>query len=106
MVGIANKPFYCAAKHGVVGLTKAVALDQAKHGIRVNAICPGFIKTPMAMDNVDDIPGGFDAIVARNPTRRVGEPEDIAAAALFLCSDQAGFVVGQAWSVDGGTSVM
>jgi NAD(P)-dependent dehydrogenase (short-subunit alcohol dehydrogenase family) len=101
LAGIANKPFYCAAKHGVVGLTKSVGLDQAKHGIRVNAVCPGFIQTPMAMANIADI----DEISARNPTRRVGQPDDIAAAILYLCSDKAGFVIGQSLAVDGGISI-
>lgn len=104
VAGVPNKPFYTAAKHGVVGLTKAVGLDQAKHGIRVNAVCPGFVRTPMALANTEDLAGGPDAIAARNPTRRIGEPDEIAAAVLFLCSDKAGFIVGQALSIDGGIS--
>lgn len=104
VAGVANKPFYSAAKHGVVGLTKAAGLDQAKHGIRINAVCPGFIRTPMAMANMDDVAGGVDMVAARNPTRRVGAPDEIAAAVLFLCSDKAGFIIGQALSIDGGIS--
>ncbi len=104
VAGVPNKPFYTAAKHGVVGLTKAAGLDQARHGIRINAVCPGFIRTPMALANLDGVPGGVDMIAARNPTRRIGEPDEIAAAALFLCSDKAGFIIGQALSIDGGIS--
>lgn len=104
VAGVPNKPFYTAAKHGVVGLTKAAGLDQAKHGVRINAICPGFIRTPMALANTAETPGVLEAIAARNPTRRVGEPDEIAAAALFLSSDKAGFIIGQALSIDGGIS--
>jgi NAD(P)-dependent dehydrogenase (short-subunit alcohol dehydrogenase family) len=103
IAGVPSKPFYTAAKHGVVGLTKSVGLDQAKYGIRINAICPGFIKTPMAFANAEN-PGVLDAIKARNPTRRVGEPDEVAATTLFLCSQKAGFIIGQAISIDGGIS--
>jgi NAD(P)-dependent dehydrogenase (short-subunit alcohol dehydrogenase family) len=105
VVGVPSKPFYTAAKHGVVGLTKAAGVEQAKYGIRINAICPGFTKTPMALANTDEIPGGLDAVVARNPTRRVAEASEMAAAAMFLCSDEAGFIIGQSLSIDGGNSV-
>jgi NAD(P)-dependent dehydrogenase (short-subunit alcohol dehydrogenase family) len=103
VAGVPSKPFYTAAKHGVVGLTRSVGLDQAKYGIRVNAICPGFIKTPMALANTDK-PGVLEAIMARNPTRRVGEAGEVAATTLFLCSEKAGFIIGQAISIDGGIS--
>ncbi|TZG27519.1 SDR family NAD(P)-dependent oxidoreductase [Sphingomonas montanisoli] len=105
VVGVPNKPFYCAAKHGVVGITRSAALAQAKNGIRINAIAPGFIETPMALANLE--PGGMtvDFIAGRNPTRRIGRPEEIGAAAVYLCSPYAGFTVGQTLSVDGGVSV-
>ena len=104
VIGVPSKPFYCAAKHGVIGITRSAALDQAKHGIRVNAIAPGFIDTHMAHAS---LPPGFSAtdIAARNPTRRIGAPEEIAAAAIYFCSPLAGFTVGQTLSVDGGVAV-
>jgi NAD(P)-dependent dehydrogenase (short-subunit alcohol dehydrogenase family) len=104
VAGIPAKPFYCAAKHGVVGVTKSAGLDQAKHGIRINGIAPGYIDTPMALANT--LTGGatLEMIRDRNPTRRVGTAEEVAAAVLYLCSPQAGFIIGQTLSIDGGIS--
>jgi NAD(P)-dependent dehydrogenase (short-subunit alcohol dehydrogenase family) len=104
VIGVPSKPFYCAAKHGVIGITRSAALDQAKHGIRINAIAPGFIDTPMAHASLP--PGyGADDIAGRNPTRRIGQPQEIAAAAIYFCSPLAGFTVGQTLSVDGGVAI-
>ena len=94
---------YVASKGGVVGLTKALAVEYAPHGITVNTIPPGFIDTPMARkaEERGDLPN-FDAVVARTPVRRAGTPEDIAAACAFLCSDEASYITGQAINVNGG----
>jgi NAD(P)-dependent dehydrogenase (short-subunit alcohol dehydrogenase family) len=89
---------YGAAKHGVIGLTKTAALDYASAGIRVNAICPGAVDTAMTADA--EHVGDF--FISSNPMQRLGTPAEIAAAALWLCSDAASFVTGAALSVDGG----
>ncbi|WP_407176791.1 SDR family NAD(P)-dependent oxidoreductase [Bradyrhizobium sp. STM 3562] len=91
------------AKHGIHGLTKSAALEYGTRGIRVNAICPGLIWTPMADQMVAD--GQGDALKAMEksiPMGRVGRPEEIANAVLWLCSDAASYVTGQSISVDGG----
>jgi NAD(P)-dependent dehydrogenase (short-subunit alcohol dehydrogenase family) len=94
---------YVASKGGVVGLTKALAVELAPHGITVNTIPPGFIDTPMARraEAKGDLPS-IDAIAARTPVRRAGTPADIAAACAFLCSDEAGYITGQLIGVNGG----
>jgi len=101
--GAARMAHYVASKGGVVGLTKALAVEYAPHGITVNTIPPGFIDTPMARraEARGDLPS-IDAIAARTPVRRAGTPEDIAAACAFLCSDDAGYITGQAIGVNGG----
>jgi len=94
---------YCASKAGVIGLTQSVALDYAKHGIRVNAICPGGIDTPLTADPaVQQAMSGFvDAV----PMGRMGEAGEIAHAVLWLCSNQASYMTGQAITIDGGYTV-
>jgi NAD(P)-dependent dehydrogenase (short-subunit alcohol dehydrogenase family) len=94
---------YVASKGGVVGLTKALALELAPHGITVNTIPPGFIDTEMARraEARGDLPS-IDAVAARTPVRRAGTPDDIAAACTFLCSDEAGYITGQLIGVNGG----
>ena len=102
LVGFAGSPAYVASKHGVVGLTKTAALDYALSGIRVNAICPGVIATPM-VDRALGSSAEADATIAQmEPMGRAGLPEEIASAALWLCSDGAAFTTGQAIAVDGG----
>jgi NAD(P)-dependent dehydrogenase (short-subunit alcohol dehydrogenase family) len=96
---------YCAAKHGVVGLTRAAALDYANSNIRINAVCPGIIETPMMDRFSGGTPEGRQAVIAQEPVGRMGTPEEIAAAVVWLCSDAARFVVGSAMVVDGGQSV-
>ena len=100
--GIAGQAAYCAAKFGIVGLTKAAALDYAKAGIRVNAVCPGIIETPMMDRFSGGTPEGRARVVAQEPVGRMGRPEEIAAAVVWLCSDAAAFVVGHAMVIDGG----
>lgn len=93
---------YAASKHGVVGLTKAAALEYAKAGIRVNAICPGTIRSPMTERLFLHDPAREAQMIAREPIGRLGVPEDIAPAVVWLCSDAASFVTGHAMVVDGG----
>lgn len=97
-MGTAMISAYVASKHGVVGLTKTAALEYAKAGIRVNAVCPGVILTPM----VQRLPELIEAFTAAEPIGRLGKPEEIAEAVVWLCSDAASFVTGHAMAVDGG----
>lgn len=89
---------YCASKHGVVGITKAAALEYANKGVRINAVCPGMIDTPMT--NTDATRDMIEKMAAASPIGRRGQPEEIGGAVLYLCSDRASFVHGQAIAVD------
>jgi 2-hydroxycyclohexanecarboxyl-CoA dehydrogenase len=101
--GAARMAHYVASKGGVIGLTKALAVEYAPNGITVNTIPPGFIDTPMARraEARGDLPS-LDAVAARTPVRRAGTPGDIAAACAFLCSEEAGYITGQSIGVNGG----
>jgi len=99
LVGLPGRAAYHATKHGVIGLTKSAALDVAAEGIRVNAICPGCIDTPMG-EAID--PAAMTAFLKDQPIGRAGRPEEIAAAVLWLCSPGASLVLGVALPVDGG----
>jgi len=102
-VGFANSPAYEASKHGVIGLTKAAALEYATKNIRVNAVCPGFIKTPMLeRAGILSDPDVREQMAGLHPLNRLGQPEEVAEAVLWLCSDAASFVTGHALLVDGG----
>lgn len=102
LVGFGGVPAYVASKHAVVGLTKNVALDYAKQNIRVNAVCPGVIHTPMVDRFTGQDPKVLEQLVAAKPMGRVGQPEEIAETVLFLCSNAASFITGQAIAIDGG----
>jgi len=93
---------YCASKHGVLGLTKTAALENARSGIRVNAICPGSVDTPMLEAAMSADPQVRKMVLAGQPGGRLGTPEEIAEAAVWLCSDRASFVTGHSMLVDGG----
>jgi NAD(P)-dependent dehydrogenase (short-subunit alcohol dehydrogenase family) len=93
-------PAYTAAKHGVVGLTRVAAREYARHGVRVNAICPGTVDTPMFRHSMS--PEIIDHLISTNPTGRLAEASEIAEVALWLCEDAPGFLTGQAIAVDGG----
>jgi len=99
LVGLRGATAYVAAKHAVIGLTKTAAMEYATDGIRVNAVCPGFITTRMT-ERTREQRG--DAIVDRTPMGRFGEPRDIAETVAFLCSDRAAYTTGTAYEVDGG----
>jgi NAD(P)-dependent dehydrogenase (short-subunit alcohol dehydrogenase family) len=104
VIGIKNSPAYTAAKHGVIGLTRAAALDYAAQNIRINAVCPGYIDTPM-MDRYTGGAEGRAKVISEEPVGRMGTPEEIAAAVLWLCSDMAKFVIGSAMVIDGGQTI-
>jgi NAD(P)-dependent dehydrogenase (short-subunit alcohol dehydrogenase family) len=99
-------PAYTASKHGVVGLTKAAALEYADTGIRVNAVCPGIVDTPMLGRMVEDRDRLRDRLIARTPSRRPGKAEEIAEAAIWLASDRSSYMTGSAMPVDGGYVAM
>jgi len=94
---------YVASKHGILGLTKTAAFEYAKQGIRVNAICPAAVETPALMQNPDDF---LQRLREITPVGRIGRPEEVAAAVLWLCSDLAGFVTGAGIVIDGGVTTV
>lgn len=102
LVGIPGIPAYVASKHGVVGLTKAAALEFAERKVRINAVCPGAIETPMLQRFMSSTEGGREQMVATEPMGRIGTPAEIADAVVWLCSSGASFMTGQAVAVDGG----
>jgi NAD(P)-dependent dehydrogenase (short-subunit alcohol dehydrogenase family) len=102
LVGFTSIPAYVASKHGVVGLTRTAALEYAERGIRVNAVCPGVIDTEMVERFTGGQPEAEAAMLATEPIGRLGRPEEIADAVVWLCSNRSSFVTGQALAVDGG----
>jgi NAD(P)-dependent dehydrogenase (short-subunit alcohol dehydrogenase family) len=102
---LAGGSAYAASKHGVLGLTRTAALDAAPYGIRVNAVCPGVIETPLGIPDLDDGTSGLERFAARIPSRRVGQPADVAAVVAFLLSDDSRHVNGAAWLIDGGQTL-
>ena len=105
LVGFAGLPAYVASKHGVVGLTRASALEYARQGIRINCVCPGSTRTPMLEGFMGGDPKIEKMMKAGVPLGRLGRPDEIAAAIVWLCSDAASFVVGHAMAVDGGSVI-
>jgi NAD(P)-dependent dehydrogenase (short-subunit alcohol dehydrogenase family) len=102
LVGLPGFSAYVAAKHGVNGLTKTAALEYAKAGIRINAVCPGAIRTPMFERGARDNPGIEEQVVAAEPVGRMAAPAEVGEAVVWLCSDAASFVTGLPMAVDGG----
>jgi NAD(P)-dependent dehydrogenase (short-subunit alcohol dehydrogenase family) len=102
LVGVAGRAAYHAAKHGVLGLTKSAALEYAARGIRINAVCPGIINTPMVASMLVGEEQVMKEMMKDVPIGRLGRAEEIAAAVLWLCGPGASFVVGHALAVDGG----
>jgi NAD(P)-dependent dehydrogenase (short-subunit alcohol dehydrogenase family) len=102
LVGMAELPAYVASKHGIVGLTKTAALEYARQGIRVNAVCPGVIRTPMVERFAAANAQAQAELSAAEPIGRLGEPEEVARAVVWLCSTAASFITGSCLPVDGG----
>lgn len=102
LIGNPGLAAYHATKYGVIGMTQSAALENAPRGIRLNAVCPGTIDTPMVAKMLKEQPEAMDVIMGKQPNKRLGRPEEVAAAVLFLCSDAASFILGVALPVDGG----
>jgi NAD(P)-dependent dehydrogenase (short-subunit alcohol dehydrogenase family) len=104
---LARSAAYVSSKHAVVGLTQAAALDAARHGIRVNAVCPGVVETPLGVPDLDTSPASaeLERLAARIPLRRVAQPEDVASMVAFLASSESRHVTGAAWLIDGGQTL-
>ena len=102
LAGVRFMPAYVASKHGVIGLTKAAALEYAKTGVRVNAVCPGPILTPALEEYMKDNPKVGENLRGNNPSGRVGLTEEVAQAVVWLCSERTSYITGHALAVDGG----
>jgi NAD(P)-dependent dehydrogenase (short-subunit alcohol dehydrogenase family) len=102
MVGLPNRAAYCASKGAVISLTRALAIDHVRDGIRVNAVCPGTVDSPWVRRLVEEVGESLDALRARQPMGRLGTTDEIAQAVLYLASDAAAFVTGTAMVIDGG----
>jgi NAD(P)-dependent dehydrogenase (short-subunit alcohol dehydrogenase family) len=102
LIGFPGQAAYVASKHGVIGLTKVAALDYGARGIRVNAVCPGTVRTPMVDTAVSNDPALAAHLVSLHPIGRIGKPDEVAEAVVWLCTDASSFVLGAALPVDGG----
>jgi len=105
LVGVPGRAAYHASKHGILGMTKSVALEYASQGIRINAVCPGIIITPMVEDMLVNQAEAMDVLIEQLPIKRLGKAEEIADVVLWLCSNASTYVIGQAIAVDGGYTV-
>ena len=105
LVAIPMSVGYIASKHALLGLTKAASLDAIKDDIRINAVCPAVIDTPL-IKQAKSIPGFLEGMVASHPIGRIGQPEEVAKAVLFLSSDESSFMMGQGMVVDGGVTIL
>lgn len=105
LLGFPNLAPYVASKHGVIGLTKTAAVEFSADGVRVNAICPGVIETPMVARTREEDPEQIEGTIAATPIDRLGQPEEIGSAAVWLASEDASFVTGESLVVDGGFSI-
>jgi 2-keto-3-deoxy-L-fuconate dehydrogenase len=102
LVGLPNRAAYCASKGAVIALTRAMAIDHVRQGVRVNAVCPGTVDSPWVRRLVDEAGESLDALRARQPMGRLGTPEEVAQAVLYLASDAAAFITGSGLVIDGG----
>jgi NAD(P)-dependent dehydrogenase (short-subunit alcohol dehydrogenase family) len=102
LVGLPERAAYHASKHGVIGLTKSAAVEYAPRGIRINVVCPGVVETPMVASMLEGQAEAMAAIIQQQPIGRLGRAEEVAAAAVWLCSPAASFVVGAVLPIDGG----
>lgn len=102
LIGLPGRAAYHASKHGVIGMTRSAALEYAAKGIRINAVCPGTVETPMVTEMLAGEPEAMKEIMRDQPIGRLGRPEEIASAVLWLCGPGASFVIGHALAVDGG----
>jgi NAD(P)-dependent dehydrogenase (short-subunit alcohol dehydrogenase family) len=102
LVGLPNRAAYHASKHGVIGLTRSAAVEYAPKGVRINAVCPGTIDTPMVADMLESQADTMEQILSEQSIGRLGRADEIAASVLWLCSPGASFVIGAALPVDGG----
>lgn len=102
LIGAPGGSPYTASKHAVIGLTRSVALETARHGVRVNAVCPSYIETPMVTSITEENPRMAERVTQASPMRRLGTPEEVASAIVYLCSDGASFINGTTLAIDGG----
>jgi NAD(P)-dependent dehydrogenase (short-subunit alcohol dehydrogenase family) len=102
LVGVPGRAAYHATKHGVIGLTKSAALEFAERGIRINAVCPGIIDTPMVSGMLKNETGVMQEMMRDVPAKRLGAASEVANAVVWLCSSKASFITGQAIPIDGG----
>ncbi|MFQ3845467.1 SDR family oxidoreductase [Staphylococcus pseudoxylosus] len=105
IIGGFGRSVYHASKHGILGLTKSAALEYARQGLRINAVCPGIVETPMVENMLINETEAMDALIEQLPIGRLAKPEEVASVVLWLCSPWASYMIGQAISVDGGFTI-